>query len=126
MVIKDELKFDGFVEDFQKSLTDYGFICRNEKSDQYLCFYKVNENLYDYGFMNESEIDELLSLKSWMSEEQKNSFLEFCGQTHEKFDTLPFLHKTYSLVQFFGYEDIFGKSFNPMTLSDAIKLIDEE
>lgn len=122
----EELKFEGFDNDYKKSLLNYGFICRNEKSDQYLCFYKTNNNQYDYGFMNESEIDELLSLESWMSKEQKEDFLKYCGQTHQNFDKLPFLHKSYSLVQFFGHEDILGKSLSPMSLIEAIKLIEEE
>jgi hypothetical protein len=122
----EELKFEGFDKDYKKSLFNHGFICRNEKSDQYICFYKTKDNQYDYGFMNNSEIQELMSLKSWMTKEQKEDFLKFCGQTQQNFDKLPFLHKTYSLVQFFGYEDILGKSYSPMSLIEAIHLIENE
>lgn len=122
----EDLKFEGFDSDYKTSLLNYGFICRNEKSDQYLCFYKTKDSQYDYGFINNSEINELLSLKSWMNEEQKKSFLKFCGQNQQNFDKLPFLHKSYSLVQFFGHEDILGKSESPMSLIEAIKLIEEE
>lgn len=122
----EDLKFEGFDTDYKKSLLNYGFVCRNEKSDQYLCFYKTKDNKYDYGFINNSEIDELLSLKSWMTKDQKEDFLKFCGQTQQNFGKLPVLHKTYSLVQYFGYEDILGKSLNPMSLIEVIKLIEEE
>jgi hypothetical protein len=122
----EDLKFEGFDNDFKRSLLNYGFICRNEKSDQYLCFYKVKDNQYDYGFINDSDISDLMSLKGSITKEQKEGFLKFCGQTQQNFDKLPFLHKSYSLVQYFGYEEILGKSINPMSLIEAIRLIENE
>jgi len=124
--MSEDLKFEGFDKDFKKSLSNHGFICRNEKSDQYLCFYKTKDGQYDYGFMNDSDIDELMSLKSWLNQEQKEEFLKYCGQNQHNFGKLPFLHKSYSLVQFFGHEDILGKSINPMSLIEAIRLIENE
>jgi hypothetical protein len=124
-MLRDNI-FEGFEEDFRKSLSKHGFICRNEKSDQYLCFYKKDTNNYDYSFVNESEIDELVGLKSWVDETKRNEFLQYCGQSLENYYKLPFSHKAYSLMKFFGNEDIMGKSSNSLTYNEVISMIENE
>ena len=108
------------------SLKQYGIVCRNEKSDQYFCFYQTDKLKYDYGFIHESDISDLLNLNSWLEEKKRNEFLKYCGQDLKTFNKLPFIHKAYSLIQFFGHEDIMGKSINPLTFMEVVDMIENE
>jgi hypothetical protein len=121
-----ESVFEGFDNDFKTSLHKHGFICRNEKSDQYFCFYQTDKLKYDYGFIRESEISDLLNLNSWLDKEKRADFLKYCGQDLKNFNRLPFLHKAYSMIQFFGYEEIMGKSINSLTYMEVIDMIENE
>lgn len=118
--------FEGFDNDIKSSLHKYGFVCRNEKSDQYFCFYQTDKLKYDYGFIHESDISDLLNLTSWLEEKKRNEFLKYCGQDLKTFNKLPFIHKAYSLIQFFGHEDIMGKSINPLTFMEVVDMIENE
>lgn len=118
--------FEGFEGDVKSSLRTYGFVCRNEKSDQHFCFYKTGDLTYDYGFLYESEIFDLVNLKSWLDKDKRDAFLKYCGQDVTAFNKLPFLYKAYSLFQFFGHEDIMGKSTNSFTFNEAIDMIENE
>jgi hypothetical protein len=117
--------FIGLDTDLSVSLEKYGIICRNERSDEYMCFYKKNDLYYDYAFIYESELHDLLDLKSWIDKKTKNEFLEFCGQKVEDVKKLPFVHKLFSMIQFFGVKDIMGESFECLTLKDALSMMYE-
>jgi hypothetical protein len=112
--------FETLDNDLNVSLEKYGLVVRNERSDEYLCYYKVNDLNYDYGFIRESELNELLDLKLWINEESRNKFLEFCDQKLEDYKKLPFIHKLFGMLNYFKVEEIMGKCFDPMTVSDVI------
>lgn len=115
----------GLEEEIETSLKNKGIICKNERSDEYFCLYKKENNFYDYSFLYESEIVELLEGKSWLCKIQVNSFLNFCGLNLEDFYKLNFVYKVYSLIQYFGTEDIMGKSFNDLTFQEVFRLTDD-
>jgi hypothetical protein len=115
----------GLDEDIKISLKEKGLVCRNERSDEYFCVYKKSNNFYDYSFLYESEIIELMEEKSWLSKIQINSFLNFCGLSLESFYKLSFAHKVHNLISYFSIQDIMGISFNDLTFQEAYNLIDE-
>ena len=117
-------EFVGIDKNPTVSLKQYGIVSRNEKSDQHLCVYKINDFSYDYSFLYESEIKDLLELKSWVEVEKRDGFLAYCGRTLENFLELPFAYKVFSMIQFFGLESIMGKSLNPMTHMEAVRMIE--
>ena len=119
-MIKD-YKFYGMDEDIGKSLANYGLVVRNEKSDQYTCIYKNKEN-YDFSILCESELMELMDLKSWLDKETRDKFLVFCDQTVDSFSNLPFIHKLFSMIHYFNVDDIMGTSYDPVTFKEALKL----
>jgi hypothetical protein len=121
----NNINYIGLEEDIFSSLKNEGFICKNERSDEYLCLYKKPNEHYDYGFLCESEITELMEEKSWLTKIQINSFLNFCDQTFEDFMNSSFIQKAYKLIKYFGTEDIMGKSFNDFTLSEACNLTND-
>lgn len=112
--------------DIHTSLEKYGLAVRNERSDEYLCYYKVKDSSYDYGFITNSELDEFLDLKSWINEETRNQFLKFCDQKLEDYKSLPFIHKLFGILQYFKVEDIMGKCFDPMNLTEAVLQLKKE
>jgi hypothetical protein len=119
-MIKD-YKFYGMDEDIGKSLANYGLVVRNEKSDQYTCIYKNKEN-YDFSILCESELMDLIDLKSWLDKDKRDQFLNFCDQTVESFSKLPFIHKLFSMIHYFNVDDIMGTSYDPVTFKEALKL----
>lgn len=112
--------FETLDNNLNVALEKYGLAVRNERADEYLCYYKVKDYIYDYGFIRESELDELLDLKLWIDEESRNKFLEFCDQKLEDYKKLPFIHKLFGMLKYFKVEDIMGKCFDPMTLTEVI------
>lgn len=117
--------FIGLDDDLSVSLDKYGIICRNERSDEYMCVYKKNDLYYDYAYICESELHDLLDLKSWMDKKTKKQFLEFCGQKVEDVKKLPFIHKLFSMIQFFGAADFMGVSFECLTEKEVMTMIYE-
>jgi hypothetical protein len=120
-MLTNNLEFYGLESDVYDSLLNYGLIVRLEKSDQYVCIYKAND-MYDYGFINESELHELMNLKSWVTTEDRDSFLSFCDKDLNGFLELDFCQKLFAMISFFGVEDIMGPSYDPLSLKEAIKL----
>lgn len=112
-------EFAGINPDAKVSLRDYGFVCRQEKADQYMCIYRVSPDVYDYSFLCESDIVDLFNERGWFTDEQKNEFFSKIAQTQEQFLSLPFMHKAFALIQHFDVEEIMGECFDPMTLKDA-------
>ena len=117
--------FIGLDDDLSVSLNKYGILCRNERSDEYMCFYKKNDLYYDYAFICESELHDLLDLKSWIDKKTRKEFLEFCGQKVEDVKKLPFIHKLFSMIQFFGVADLMGTSFECLTEKEVMTMIYE-
>lgn len=124
----ENTKYVGVDPSPEISFSKYGFICKQEKADQYICVYKVSDDLYDYGFLCESEINDFLEVshKNWMTKEHIDGFVRYIDKTKEEFLSLPFQFKAFAMIQYFGFSDIMGSSFDPMTLDDVIFLVNEE
>lgn len=119
--------FVGHAETAHESLKNYGFVCRNERSDQYYCIYKVSDNRYDEAFICESEISDLLDYnKSYLPKDTIDLFLGNRKITKENFMKVPPLVKIQSLINFFGTEEILGKSTQDLTLAQALRMVEEE
>lgn len=108
-----------------ESIQKLGFSCRNEKSDEYLCVYKIDNSNYEYGFLRESEIHELLNGESWMTKEDISGFFKRIELDKKSFLSLDFPHKAYTLLNNFPIHDIMGKSVDPMSLQEAIEFIQD-
>lgn len=119
--------FSGLGENNNDSLNSYGFVCKNEKSDQFYCIYKVKDFVYDEGFIHEYEIEDLLSEdKSYLSKEEINSFFNVSQINREEFFESNILKKIDKLVKFFGTDKIFGKSYQNLSFLEAKSIIDKE
>lgn len=122
----ETVNFIGLGSNYEDSLKKFGIVCRNDTSDQYYCIYKIGES-YDEGFVSESEIRDLLTGKSWISEETISSFKNELDidDINELFE-LPFIQILHRVVKYFGAEEIFGKSFSPMTFEEALNIVEND
>lgn len=109
----------------RNTLKEHGLVCRREKSDQYYFIYKTPEG-YDESFLCESEIDELLSDKSYLSKTEINDFISFVNESLSSFLNKPMLYKVDKLIKHFGSDTIMGKSVSPLTLTEALYILDNE
>lgn len=116
-----EIDFHGLGSDVEDSLVNFGLIVRPEKSDQYVCIYRNGSN-YDYGFVNDSELNDLVFGKGWAEPEAIDSFLEFCDKSSEDFLKLDFCQKLFAMISFFGVEDIMGTTYDPISFKEALNL----
>lgn len=115
---------DGNTDNPILSLMNSGLICKQYKGDSYVCIYK-NDTDYDFGFIRDYDVKELLDGKDWIDLETANKFLEYCGLTRSEYDRLPMVNKLYSLFQYFKVDNIMGKCIDPMDIKDATKLMEE-
>jgi hypothetical protein len=123
----DKSLFFGKGEDVYSSLKNYGFVCRNEKSDQYYLIYKYNDSSYDEGFINESTMNELVSEKeTYLDKENLNKFLNSNNLTRESFIGLNILDKLDLMLKEFGAEEVMGKSSQALTFEEAFHIVETE
>lgn len=123
----DKSLFFGKGEDYSSSLKNYGFVCRNERSDQYYLIYKYNDLFYDEGFINESDINELVSeKKTYLDKEHLDKFLSSNNLTSESFIKLNVVDKLDLMFKEFGAEEVMGKSSQALTFEEAFHIVENE
>jgi hypothetical protein len=125
--MKDRDCFIGASSNMYNSLKVKGFVCRNEKSDQYYVVYKHNDEYYDEGFLHESEIEEFLNpSKSYLSEYQIYEFFGKNNIDNDSFMKLGFVDKLELLFSSFPAEEIMGKSTQNLTFEEALAIVENE
>jgi hypothetical protein len=116
---------EGFIA--EKSLKCEGLVCRNEKSDQYYCIYKLDPYTYSDGFICESEIDNFVKLDTTYKEKSEiTDFLGKLNKTESEFLELPFVNKLQYLIDNFGHEEIMGKPIEYLTFDEAMYIVENE
>lgn len=119
--------FEGLGQTHTESLQKYGFVCRNEKSDQYYCLYKINDFAYDEGFIRESEIQDLLNEEeTFLPKEELKNFFTKNVLNKEQFNDLTFLQKLQKIINFFGTEAVFGKQIQNLSIYECLNIIERE
>ena len=112
--------FEGIDASLEISLFEYGVICKHtpkDYPDEYRVIYGVevdeqgNYNLVDSTWKRESELDNLIQGKEWMSKDAVDSFLRTCGTSLGDWLELSFITKLHDLVSYFGFMDILGSVY---------------
>lgn len=105
----------------EQSLNKHGLIAYNYKSDGYICAYK-HDTTYEIGFFNESEIEDFLNGKSWVTKNQIKSFIKKHLQLDEcSFKSLPIIYKMHSIINYFGVKNVMGPKIYEMSLTEALR-----
>jgi plasmid maintenance system antidote protein VapI len=119
-VVRDETEFFGVDEDIMTSLTEYGLLIRNTRSDEYEAYYKVAQDRYSWSIIYKSEISDMVNGKSWLNANQIKKLLTSCGQTLESFMELPFEYQISAVRGFLGHTNTFGKTIEVFDLTGKI------
>ncbi len=119
MMLSDLQDFSGIDKSNEISLFEYGLLCKKE-SDNILCWVGVETDIEGYWGKFESFHTSEKDLKDKMNEEwfNKKCFLEYVDQTEEEFLASGFINQIHSMLQYWGYENIFGSSYNPVFIEN--------
>jgi len=102
------------------SLFEYGLICKKytvDYPDEYRivcgveCDEQGNYNLFDYFYIQESYLDNLVKGEEWISIKDIDQFFETVDSNLKDWLGLPFIIKLHNLVGYFGWMDILGSVY---------------
>lgn len=100
--------WQGTDADLEISLLEYGCICRQLENrsypDEYQVLHRYHEG-YDIGYFRDSDFNDLIEGKDWLSIEAANEFLEFTGMNKDEWKKLPFIHKFSDLTSYYSIEN---------------------
>jgi hypothetical protein len=102
--------FYGNDANLEISLMEYGLLVSKEtdKDGQHACLYKHEyDGTFDVGYLSEKEANAFLN-ESWFN---KDAFLSWNGAIESEWLELDFVVKVMDLLQYYGYENIFGSSY---------------
>lgn len=106
--------FKGIDVSLDISLFDYGFAWKENENGDYVFYYGVRYDIdnyvydkFDYAFLSINT-----NPKSQWDWVEWHNLYNFVGETEEQFfdRELPFI--VFDLVNYYGYEEIFGSSYN--------------
>ena len=119
------MSFEGIDVDLEISLFEYKVIASKELhedgSGTHFCIYKITDDAFGCGHISDRDLDELIVGESWMNESDIKSFLESNGCTKDEFLTFPFIQKLHALLNKYGYLNIFGQDYDPMSKGYVIQ-----
>jgi hypothetical protein len=121
----EKSKFYGTDADNETSLLEYGLLVYSDEhedgSGTHFAVYRIGGNLFGTGHISESDLDNIINGKEWADEKDINSFLSFVGMTREEWLMLPLVMKLSDLISYWGYENIMGTDYSPITEEEAIE-----
>ena len=106
------------------SLDEYGFVAKKGKNypDEYFVLYKTVFG-YDFGWIRESELDDIVLLEGWADEEDIDSFLSTVGSTKDEWLRLNFVSKLSDMFNYWGYQNFMGDSYQSIGRDEAFEMI---
>lgn len=117
MSIKTFIPFVGTDVNLETSLMEYGLLVSTDvdKDGQHACLYKhTYEGTFDVGYLSDMEVNAFLN-ESWFN---KESFLTYVGLTECDWINMRFVNKLSDLLNYYGYENIFGSSYGDVFSTD--------
>lgn len=117
--------FIGTDADLETSLFDYGVIASIEThedgSGTHFCVYRITDDSFGCGNISDRDLDDLIIGEGWMNKEDIESFLKSNGCTKDEFIAEPFIQKLHSLINIYGYQNIMGTDYSPMSKDEVIQ-----
>lgn len=106
------------------SLDEYGFVAKKGEDypDEYFVLYKTVFG-YDFGWIRESELDDIVLLEDWADEEDIDSFLSTVDSTKDEWLRLNFVSKLHNMFYYWGHQNIMGDSYEPIGRDEAFEMI---
>jgi hypothetical protein len=116
--------FEGVDVNREISLFEYGFIAKKttkDYPDEYFVVYHMGDDAYGTGYVRESELDSLIKGEEWARKDDIEDFLSFVGSTLEEWVDLRFATKLSDCLNYWGYANVIGMDYNPMTEAEVRK-----
>ena len=128
--IKTDIKtWEGTDRSLEISLFENGLVAYQPKDrdfpDEWFVLYKISEDAYGTGWIRESELDKIIKGEEWASDEDVESFLSTNGSEKEEWLEMSFIQKMSDLLNYWGYENIMGSEYSPISKEEAEKLIEK-
>ncbi len=89
------------------SLFEYGILVREDEKNSFTVVYSIGNDKFDTASITNTECN-YLTKESWF---ELDSFLSFVGCTSDEFYNQGIASKLQSMLQYYGYENIFGGSW---------------
>ncbi len=89
------------------SLFESGILVREDEKNSFTVVYSIGEGKFDTATITNTECN-YLTKESWF---ELDSFLSFVGCTSDEFYSQDIASKLQSMLQYYGYENIFGGSW---------------
>jgi hypothetical protein len=113
----------GVCDNLEESIRNYGFLCSNERSDEYYCIYKNSDSEgYGEAVITESSIHELLEGDICSKEEVADFLLANGNISLETFKTFSFPVKATDLMNYFGSDLVMGKCFDTLSMEEMLSM----
>ena len=118
--LNDLINYHGIDASNEISLFEYGILFKESKNEITVIFGVGIDNggyynRFDSILLDKSYFDEIIQ-DSWFN---KDSFFSFCGINNEsEYFNLWIGHKIDSLLSYYGYENIFGSSYNTFEIEN--------
>jgi hypothetical protein len=106
--------YKGVDKSLDISLFEYGMIWKELENDEFRFIYRINDKLFDYGFFSEKEYKSLLE-DSWF---KLVDVLNCAGLSVEEFNSLSLPQRVFDIVNYYGYENIFGSCYDGFEIKD--------
>lgn len=101
------------------SLFEYGILVREDEKDSFTVVYSIGNDKFDTATITNTECN-YLTKESWFD---MDSFLSFVGCTSDEWYNSPIANKLSDMLQYYGYENIFGGSWYGGMNEDEVRKI---
>lgn len=108
--------YAGFDSSLEISLFEYGFIFSRTdplSEGDLRIWFKIVGNTFDW-----ADFKQDLDFWKEFSWANKNNLLRFLGMDEESFNNDTLESKIYSLVNYYGYENVYGTGYNPTVIRE--------
>ena len=131
MKTKTKPTFFGTDSSNEISLFEYGLLVqpyiKDGREDEYFVVYSTTKddagygNLFDTGFITEETVNGYINGNEFPDSNDITTFLAWNGCSKDEWLKYSFVNKLSDLLQFWGYENIMGTSYNPISSIEAEK-----
>lgn len=127
----DSNEWVGVDVNLDTSLDEYGVVATQPKDkdypDEWFVIYKINDDAFGSGWVRESEINKIGTQNDWSNDSNNTeNFLSYVGMDANNWLNQPFINKLYDLISYWGYENIMGTDYSPMSKEEAFSKINNE
>ena len=113
----DNLTFTGVDIDLEISMFEYGIILSNEEhtdgSHTHFAVYMIDEDHFGTSHITEKEVDEIG--RDGFGSESSTGFTSWLGDTIKDWLKLPMINKLSDILNYYGYQNVFGTEYNPVS-----------